>query len=463
MNDPTPLRAALAAIPDAAAQLAWITDIVAHGVRRPGSPAGDAVASWCAAHLGAIGCDVTLQPLETLTSHPEPAIVGAWPRDRPLERQEFRGLTMPFSTATGPAGRRFGLVRRSDSEADAADAERSGQAVLLPAEFIDLPVDVLDTAIIARHGGGLAGHVHTLPFGPALGKEIDTAVAGGAAAMIGVVAAPWTTHEYFVPYDGRVRELPAVWLDRAAGSALGSLLDAGPVEVELVTTVANRMSEVQNVIGTLDGPGDDWIVVGSHHDAPWASAVEDGTGIAQVLAQATAWAAVPAAQRPAKLAFLLTAAHMSDGAGTRAFLREWPHRDRIAFGLHLEHIASRAAPDGDGGLLDTGDPEVRWWFVSGGAHDESLTAATVEAITTEDLDWSLVLPPDVFGPMPPTDGGFYHPAGIPMVNLLAAPMYLFDPRDRLDLVHVPSLVPTARAAARLVAGAPVALSFGADR
>lgn len=456
-TSPHGLVAALGAVPDAAAQMSWITDVVAHGVRRPGSGAGDAVEAWCAAQLEAIGCDVTLQPLETLTSHPEPAVVAAWPRGRPHERWKFDGLTMPFSTATGPGGRRFSLVRHAD------DGSGAGHAVLFPAEFVDLPVDVLDAAIIARHGDGLAGHVHTLPFGPALGKEIDAAIAGGAAAMIGVVAAPWTTHEYFVPYDGRVRDLPAVWLDRRAGAALDALLDDGPVDIELVTTVVNRLSAVRNVIGTLDGPGDEWIVVGSHHDAPWASAVEDGTGIAQVLAQATAWAAVPPAQRPAKLAFLLTAAHMSDGAGTRAFLREWPHRDRIAFGLHLEHVASRATPDGEGGLVDTGEPEVRWWFVSGGAHDEALAAATIEAITGEGLDWSLVMPPDVFSPMPPTDGGFYHPAGIPMVNLLAAPMYLFDPRDRIDLVHVPSLVPTARAAARLVAGAPSVLSFGTHR
>ena len=53
----------------------------------------------------------------------------------------------------------------------------------------------------------------------------------------------------------------------------------------------------------------------------------------------------------------------------------------------------------------------------------------------------------------PTDGGFFHLAGVPMVNLLAAPMYLFDPADTVEMIHEPSLVPVSRAAARLVADA----------
>jgi hypothetical protein len=36
-----------------------------------------------------------------------------------------------------------------------------------------------------------------------------------------------------------------------------------------------------------------------------------------------------------------------------------------------------------------------------------------------------------------------------MINLLAAPMYLFDPADTADMIHRPSLVSTSRAALRL--------------
>lgn len=37
-----------------------------------------------------------------------------------------------------------------------------------------------------------------------------------------------------------------------------------------------------NVTGTLPGRSDQWVIVASHHDAPWASAVEDASGVALV-------------------------------------------------------------------------------------------------------------------------------------------------------------------------------------
>ena len=51
---------------------------------------------------------------------------------------------------------------------------------------------------------------------------------------------------------------------------------------------------------------------------------------------------------------------------------------------------------------------------------------------------------------PPTDGAFFHPAGVPIVNFLTAPMYPFDAQDTIDKVHEPSLVPITRAAIRII-------------
>ena len=436
------------AIPDTGRQLAWIEAVCALGVRRPGTDANARTAEWCAAELGRMGYEVELQPVRALTSHPGPATVTAWATDDPAHRVELRGLTMPFSTAAD--GARFRLRHRpSDGEAlDATDA------ALEHVRLTALPTSLLANAILARHdpAGEFAEHVHVLPFGSALGKEIDVVVASGAGAMVGVVDAPWSTSDYFVPYDGVVRPVPAVWLDRDSGATLDRLIEHGDVTVEISSVVEHRETVDHNVIATAPSTtNDEWVVVGSHHDAPWASAVEDGSGIAQVLAQAAAWSAIPADERPISLAFLLTAAHMSEGAGTREFIASWPHLDRVRFALHLEHIAVEAEPDGDGGIRATDRPEVRWWFVSAPDADEAaaLAASTARAIAEHELDRSMVLPPEVFGAMPPTDGGFFHPAGVPMVNLLAAPMYLFDPADTIDMVHRDSLVPTARAALQL--------------
>ena len=61
------------------------------------------------------------------------------------------------------------------------------------------------------------------------------------------------------------------------------------------------------------------------------------------------------------------------------------------------------------------------------------------------------MPPDVFGEFPTTDGGFYHLSGVPLVNFLAAPMYLFDAQDTPDKIHEESLEPVTRAAIRIIA------------
>ena len=93
-------------------------------------------------------------------------------------------------------------------------------------------------------------------------------------------------------------------------------------------------------------------------------------------------------------------------------------------------------------------PEPRWWFTSRLA---SLEAIVREAVVAEHLERSLILPPDVFGPSPTTDGGPFHLAGVPLVNFLTAPFYLFDAIDTLDKIHRPSLVPVTRAAIRIIA------------
>ena len=63
---------------------------------------------------------------------------------------------------------------------------------------------------------------------------------------------------------------------------------------------------------------------------------------------------------------------------------------------------------------------------------------------------SFMLRPDVFGEKPTTDGADFHLAGVPLVNFLTAPYYLFDSSDTLDKIHRPTLVPLTRAAIRII-------------
>jgi hypothetical protein len=270
----------------------------------------------------------------------------------------------------------------------------------------------------------------------------------GAAGFIGTLSGyPGDSCDYYVPYDALERPIPGVWVRGSDGARLREWLEEGGVLVRLVVDSERRSITTHNVVGELPGADDEIVIIGSHHDGPWSSAVEDASGVALVLSQAQYWSQVPREDRPHRLVFLLNSGHMAGGAGAKAFIQA--HRaklERTVLELHLEHTANEFEESGDG-LRPTGQPESRWWFTS---RNSELEAAVRTAIESEDIRRSLILPPTAFGDRPTTDGGDFHLAGVPVVNYLAAPFYLFDSCDTLDKIHRASLVPVTRAAIRLV-------------
>ncbi len=298
-------------------------------------------------------------------------------------------------------------------------------------------------------GGTFAEDGHRLPFAIELQDTMEPAIAAGAIGYVGVLRGyPSGGCEYYVPYDGRFRSIPGVYVSEGSGDRLLTLLQQCSVQATVEVDAERGTTSCRNVVGELPGADDEWVIVGTHHDGPWASAVEDGTGIAMLLAQATAWVAVPEAERPHRLVFVATAAHMSAGAGTRAFIER--HRammDRTVLELHLEHAALDSPPAGEGLGVASGRVTPRWWFTS---ETSRLEKTVWRAIVEHDLDRSLVLTPDALAPFPTTDGGLFHLEGVPLVNYLTAPWYLFDSADTLDKVDAASLHKVSRAAFDIV-------------
>jgi hypothetical protein len=297
-------------------------------------------------------------------------------------------------------------------------------------------------------GRTFEGKAHVLPFGPRIQEVMEPAIDAGAVGFIGMLNDyPGDSYNYYVPYDARRRPIPGVWISGSHGRRLNELVAAGPTSARLVVETEEAPDVSYNIVGELPGADEETVVIGSHHDGPWSSAVEDGSGMALVLAAASYWSQIPVAKRPHRSVFLLNAGHMYNGAGLSAFISTHQHElESIVLELHLEHAASEFV-EKNGSLEPTGEPETRWWFTS---RSELLEQAVQEALATENLERSLILPPEIFGPHPPTDGGRFHLHGVPLVNLLTAPFYLFDEMDTLDKIHRPSLEPLTRAAVRIV-------------
>jgi hypothetical protein len=277
---------------------------------------------------------------------------------------------------------------------------------------------------------------------------MEPSMAAGAAAFIGTLTGyPGDSHEYYVPYDAKERPIPGVWISGSDGARLRAMLAAGSVRVGISVDAPCRPITTHNVVGELPGADDETVIIGSHHDGPWSSAVEDGSGIALVLAQAAYWARVPREQRPHRLVFLLNSGHMFGGAGAEAFVHT--HRaelERVVLEVHLEHAANEFS-ERDGVLAASGQPEARWWFTS---KSPQLEASVRGAIEAEDMRRSFILPPTALGRRPTTDGSEFYVAGVPIVNFLTAPFYLFDSMDTMDKIHRPTLAPLTRAAVRII-------------
>jgi hypothetical protein len=446
-------------VPEQGTIFDWITTIHAQGVRRPGYPADLWAEEFCVERFGALGLEkVRLEPVRLPRWEPRTWSLRV---SAPAGELELPCFPLPHSAPTPEIELELAAYEPASPSAVA------GKASLHDAALVRLPpaapasggreLAAIGTAggLDARPGGRVydprdtfAGSEQVLPFSALIMQVMEPAIEAGAAAYVGVLAGyPGDSFEYYVPYDAVARPIPGVWIRGSDGARLRAMLADGNVRVRLHVDSVREEITSHNVVGELPGADDEWVVIGSHHDGPWSSAVEDASGMALVLAQAAYWSKVPAAERPHHMVFLLNAGHMAGGAGVHAFIDAHAAQlERIVLEIHLEH-AAREFVESNGELVPSGEPEPRWLFTSRVAR---LEAAVADALEKEGLDRALIVPPDVFGPQPTTDGGPFHPRGVPLVNYLTAPFYLFDSIDEMDKIHVPSLVPITRATIRLV-------------
>jgi hypothetical protein len=421
---------------------AWIQEVFAHGVRRPGYPADRWAEAWLQDQFRGCGLErVRAEPVSMPFWEPREASLVVTARGRSLDIPCF-----PLPLAAATPGFEAPLI-----SFDRAEPQRvAGAVALYDAARMRVPHSWYASIATWTYDpeNTFDGSFQVLPFAREIQDAMQPSMDAGAAAFVGVLTGdPADSKDYYVPYDAKHRPIPGVWISGSDGERLRAMLAEGAATARIIVDAVTETIECYNIVGELPGADDETVIVGSHHDGPWSSAVEDGSGIALVLAQAAYWSQVPEAERPHRMLFLLNSGHMAGGAGQRNFVET--HRvdlDRCVLELHLEHAANEFARI-DGDLRATGQPEARWWFTT---RINRLESAVRGAIESEDLQRSYMLRPDVFGEKPTTDGADFHLAGVPLVNFLVAPYYLFDSSDTLDKIHRPTLVPLTRAGIRII-------------
>jgi len=427
----------------------WTTEIFNQGIRRPGYPADIWVENWIKEKFQSFDLDdINLDPIPIKKWEAEDPKLEIWLIDDPDELIDIPCFPIPYTHSTDSIEAELCMLLEGISVSD--------KIVVDKIELFKYPVNLLK---------GLAGtdrwydpknefdHLEQIaPFDmrQRIKGALDPHSEKKALGFIGILSGyPWETDKYYVPYDAIERKIPSVWVSAKNGNKLLNIMAQGIVKGRLSYSGLILDTFSHNITATLPGKSNEWIIIGTHHDGPWNSAVEDASGIALVLAQAIYWSQIPIEKRPFNLMFLMNYGHMTGGVGAQKFIinnKEIIKRTIMA--IHLEHVA-RDVKSENGILIPLDSPTVRWWFVS---RILSLEEITEDAIIKEDLQRSIILPPDGLIPgldRPPTDGSFYHPAKVPFVSFLTAPPYLFDPADTLDKIHEESFEPLTRAVIEL--------------
>ncbi|TFG16236.1 MAG: M28 family peptidase [Promethearchaeota archaeon] len=421
--------------------MGWIIKIYQKGIRRPGYDADYWVENWLEEKLKEFGINrIILEPLKIKrwkTKNPKLLI---WKEESPEKILELPCFPIPY---TVPAQNLTGEISKNLEQE---------KIVLGRLNLIKLPTSSLKHLTNKYYDprNEFDSLNQLMPTG-FFHNLMNDAISNGASAFIGYIANyPWDTCEYYAPYDAIEKRIPGVWISPKGGKKVSKLLLNHSVHAKISYEATNEKVKTNNVYGILEGNSDEWVIISTHHDAPWASATEDSSGIALVLAQAKYWSQVPKEKRPFNLLFLWNCAHMAGGKGGRSFVGK--HKkllEKTVVTIVLEHIA-RDCKTVEGKLIPTDDPVVKWWFIT---KNSELQDLTLNAIKKEGLYRSVVMPTEGFPPgseHPPTDAAPFHLAGVPIISLLSAPPYLFDPADTLDKVHIESIEPITRAIIHII-------------
>lgn len=413
--------------------LAEIERIVSFGIRRPGYEEGLKTEQYLLERFNEIGLSSTrLEPVPVNYWRPATTrlTIGDPVADIPCRAVPYTGWT------DGGDGLTAGVFVGSGSATEYNGTDVARKLVVADMQFGDFNATHLKAGSHFIHDPG-----NTIPNGtlhcanwliPNFSAYYE-AWKRGAAGFIGLLGEmPIDGCELYVPYDGFLKKMPAAWVGREHAGVVRTAATNGE-PFNYTNTGEGRTVDSHNVIGILPGRIDEHILITCHHDAPYASAVEDASGLSAMLALAEAFAQAEETLERG-LIFLASSGHFHGGVGCREFVAK--HRggllEKIVAAIGVEHIAEEVQGDGDGQYSKTGQAETRALFVD---KTTELLRVLEEEVQRINLSRTLGVDAYLFGPEPPCDSAPFFTAGIPTVCHISGPLYLFDPHDSIDMVR----------------------------
>ena len=215
-----------------------------------------------------------------------------------------------------------------------------------------------------------------LAIGPLI-TLLDALAAAGAVGAVGVLDYPANGADgsYF-PYDGIIRSVPGVYVDRATGAPLKGQARAG-VTARLALPAQVKRVKTRNLIGFVNfGSSDELVCLHCHSDG--SNAIEDNGP--QALVAATQYLSrLPRNALPRTVMILLTTGHFAGGNGSQDFCRTFKNDlvKRTNAAITIEHLGLKQWEELPSGQMGpTGQWEAGAVFAPGSKAlvDDSFTA-----------------------------------------------------------------------------------------
>jgi hypothetical protein len=450
------------ALPDAETIYGWVEALCAGPHRRPGTAAGNRAETWVAERLREFGLDhVTLDPIAM-------TVWDAKQWSLTVNGEEIPSFFVLNTDSTCAAGVTAQLAYVGTGHPrDFARTDVAGKIVVADVPFPALPTGVVMKALglcyalsdpERRLGLGAWQYLNYVRQNFIGGTTEDKAPEddvywqarrrGAQGICLILRDQPSNSNSHYGPYDGIMKPLPGLWFGKQDGARLRELARSGATAT-LVLDADKSAGMMHNVWGVLPGRSKDVILVTSHHDSPFKGAVEDGTGVAQVLAQAWAWSRVPAEARAKTMVFVVDSGHFYGSAGAHFFARQ--HKDileRTRILITLEHLAAKEVRERAGEYEETGRLAITVMFTT---PEPEVVATVLKALERKPAPLTAPIPADLFGPAPTSDAnGYVLEAGVPVISWIGCPYYLLDEHDTLDKVEKSALQPICETVTELV-------------
>lgn len=435
----------------------FIKDLTQWSHRKTGTPEGLKSAEYIKNKFKEFGLE------KILTEHPQTTIYTPEKWNLIVQGEEIPSYFINFvyrnektgTCDTGKDGITTEIIYVGDGkEEDFDHVDVRGKIVCSDVKFMDTSVE--DFLQFGTGDCFAYDPRNTLGKGP-VGKNVYTpktfpfnyfnALKRGAVGFIGILDdyfdhctyynEDYTEHGY--SYGFEYMTIPGLWISRSSGEKIKNMIKYTDKEVKanLQMKVTAKEGDSNIVSGILPGKSDDIILVHSHHDAVFNGAVQDASGISEVLALAKYFSMIPPEKREKTLMFAAMDTHYTDYRGHLGFIENRKkNKDNIILDVVLEHIGKEVIIGKDGNPVITGEVEMRSIFVN---ENKALLSIVKNAVIKNNLDRTLILPVNAETEEVISDACYFHRAGVPVISLLSGQTYVFDPMDTIEMIPIEQL------------------------